>query len=103
MTVPEPLSAEQVEGRLRELEGWSGDTSEISKTYGVDYHTGVLVIVDVAKDAKQRGHHPDIDLRWDRLRFGITTHDAGNRVTDLDFVSAHRIDEIAAQHGVTGA
>lgn len=98
----QPLSAEQVDERLRELEGWSGDTNEISKTYVVDYHPGVLVIVDAAKDAKQRGHHPDVDLRWDRLRFGITTHDADNRVTDLDFVSAQRIDEIASQHGAVG-
>ncbi len=54
------------------------------------------------QERQTAGHHPDIDLRWGRLRFGTTTRDAGNHVTDLDFVSAQRIDEIAARHGVTG-
>ncbi|WP_268761313.1 4a-hydroxytetrahydrobiopterin dehydratase, partial [Frankia sp. AvcI1] len=31
------------------------------------------------------GHHADIDLRWDTIRFGITTHDAGHRITEADF------------------
>jgi hypothetical protein len=54
---------------------------------------------------REIGHHPDIDIRWQRIRFAITTHDAGNRITAADFDLARHIDEIAAGHGakpVTG-
>ncbi|WUS20129.1 4a-hydroxytetrahydrobiopterin dehydratase [Streptomyces sp. NBC_01259] len=34
-----------------------------------------------------------------RVRFGITTHDAGHKLTDADFDLAARIDRIAAAHG----
>lgn len=103
MTVPEPLRADQVAERLRELEGWSGDRARIGKTYAIGYHEGVRMVVEVAAAAKQMGHHPAIDIRWDRLRFTLTTHDAGNQVTELDFASARRIDEIAAHHSAAGA
>lgn len=102
MTVPPPLTAEEVDERLRALAGWSGDTTAIAKTFAIDYHTGIRMVVEVAKAAKEMGHHPDIDVRWGTLRFAITTHDAGNKVTELDFQSAQRIDEIAVQYGATG-
>ncbi|MGH8900522.1 MAG: 4a-hydroxytetrahydrobiopterin dehydratase [Egibacteraceae bacterium] len=102
MTVPRPLPAEEVDERLRALAGWSGDTAGISKTFAVDYYTGIRIVVDVAKAAKEMRHHPDIDVRWGTLRFAITTHDAGDKVTELDFRLAERIDEIAGHHGASG-
>ena len=43
-------------------------------------------------------HHADIDLRWGRARFAITTHDAGHKLTAADFDLARRIDAIARVH-----
>ncbi|RPK59983.1 pterin-4-alpha-carbinolamine dehydratase [Streptomyces sp. ADI95-17] len=57
------------------------------------------MIVHVADVERLIGRHADIDLRWDTIRFGITTHDAGHKLTDSDFDLAKRIDEIAAAHG----
>ena len=84
--------------RLAERDGWTGDTQEITKTYAVDYHTGVEIIVEVAQVATELEHHPDLELRWATLRFMLTTHTAGDIVTELDFALADRIDEIAARH-----
>ena len=53
----------------------------------------------VAAKAREVGNHPDIDIRWQRIRFGITTHDAGHRIMELDFAMARHIDGIAAGHG----
>ncbi|GII63290.1 hypothetical protein Skr01_33750 [Sphaerisporangium krabiense] len=47
------------------------------------------------------GHHPDIHITWQRIRFEITTHDAGNQLTERDFQLARHIDAIAAGHGAT--
>jgi 4a-hydroxytetrahydrobiopterin dehydratase len=43
--------------------------------------------------------HPDIHITWQRIRFVITTHDAGHRLTNKDFELARHIDAIAAGHG----
>ena len=42
-----------------------------------------------------------MDIRWDRLHISMTTHTAGDVVTELDFVTAERLDAIATEHGAT--
>lgn len=56
----------------------------------------------VAAKAREVGHHPDIHI-WQRIRFVITTHDAGSRLTAKDFELAHHIDAIATAHGAETA
>ncbi|PWI11446.1 4a-hydroxytetrahydrobiopterin dehydratase [Streptomyces sp. NWU339] len=96
---PVPLSEDKIEAALRDAPGWRRDGNEITRTFGIRYHGGVAMIVHVADIERLIGHHADIDLRWDRVRFGITTHDAGHRLTAADFDLAHRIDAIAQAHG----
>ncbi|MFF0110969.1 4a-hydroxytetrahydrobiopterin dehydratase [Streptomyces hirsutus] len=96
---PVPLSEDKIEAALRGTPGWRRDDNEITRTFGIRYHGGVAMIVHVADIERLIGHHADIDLRWGRVRFGITTHDAGHRLTAADFDLAHRIDAIAQAHG----
>jgi 4a-hydroxytetrahydrobiopterin dehydratase len=101
MALRDPLTADDIRARLAERVGWTGDTEEIEKTFDVEYHAGVAIVVEVAQVAIELEHHPDIDIRWGKLRFAITTHTAGDKVTQLDFLLVDRIDTIAAQHGAT--
>lgn len=96
--VPVRLSEEEIAERLRELPGWRRSGDEITRTFAIRYHGGVAMIVHVADVERLIGHHADIDLRWGGVRFGITTHDAGHKLTAADFDLAARIDEIAAAH-----
>jgi len=80
---------------------WARTGDEISKAFGRICHECVHLAVHVAAEARGVGHHPDIDIRWRRIRFGITTRDAGHRITDLDFALARHIDAMAAGHGAT--
>jgi 4a-hydroxytetrahydrobiopterin dehydratase len=95
MSVRTPLTADDVREALAKRPGWIGDTDQIEKTFHVEYHAGVAIVVEVAQAAIELEHHPDIDIRWDTLRFAITTHTAGDVVTQLDFLLADRIDAIA--------
>jgi 4a-hydroxytetrahydrobiopterin dehydratase len=52
---------------------------------------------DVAVASEKANHHPDIDIRWRRVRFSLSTHDAGG-VTEKDLDLARTIDSIAAAH-----
>jgi 4a-hydroxytetrahydrobiopterin dehydratase len=101
MTVPEPLPPDEVARRLAAMPGWRGDIREISKTFAHTYHAIIHLITYVAAKAQEVSHHPDMDVRWQRITFRITTHDAGNRVTERDFEFARHIDQIAERNGAT--
>lgn len=103
MALRDTLTGDDIQARLAERVGWTGDTEEIEKTFNVEYHAGVAIVVEVAQAAIELEHHPDIDIRWDTLRFAITTHTAGDVVTELDFLLADRIDTIASAHGAMPA
>ncbi|MFD8464284.1 4a-hydroxytetrahydrobiopterin dehydratase [Streptomyces cyaneofuscatus] len=94
----DPLPEEEIAAKLAALSGWVREGDTITRTFGIRYHGGVAMIVNIADVQRLIGHHADIDLRWDHVRFGITTHDAGHRLTAADFDLASRIDRIAAAH-----
>ena len=56
---------------------------------------GINLVVQVAREAEERDHHPDIDIRWRTLTFRCVTHSAGG-VTTRDIALANRIDRILA-------
>ncbi|MGX9886657.1 4a-hydroxytetrahydrobiopterin dehydratase [Streptomyces sp. NPDC002276] len=97
--LPVPLAEDEIEAALRDVPGWRREGDEITRTYGIRYHGGVAMIVHVADVERLISHHADIDLRWGTIRFAITTHDAGHKLTDADFDLARRIDGIARAHG----
>lgn len=99
MSVPEPLSDDQIAEQLAVLPGWERDGDMITRTYRHSYHETVHLAMYVAAKAREVGHHPDIHITWQRIQFAITTHDAGHRITVRDFELAHHIDAIAEEHG----
>ncbi|MFE1230994.1 4a-hydroxytetrahydrobiopterin dehydratase [Streptomyces sp. NPDC058745] len=98
MDVPRPLTEAEISAELATVPGWLRDGETIHRTYPLRYHAGVAVIVHVADRERRIGHHADIDLRMDHVRFSITTHDADYRLTRADFDLAARIDAIVAAH-----
>lgn len=58
---------------------------------GLDFVTRV---VDAAEAAN---HHPDIDLRYPKVRLTLITHDAGDSVTEKDHSLAREISAIARE------
>lgn len=93
-----PLTDQEIAEQLEALPGWVQVGDEITRTYDLRYHAGVAVIVHVADRERRIGHHADIDLRIDTIRFGITTHDVDRQLTAADFDLAARIDAIVAAH-----
>jgi 4a-hydroxytetrahydrobiopterin dehydratase len=94
-----PLNEDEIVIALEGMPGWRREGDEITRTFAIRYHGGVALIVHVADVERLIGHHADIDLRWGKVRFAITTHDAGHKLTAADFDLAQRIDAIAAAHG----
>jgi 4a-hydroxytetrahydrobiopterin dehydratase len=98
----EPLDADGVRKSLAALSGWTGDTSEISRTVELPGFPAAIAVVDrVAEVAESMDHHPDIDIRWATLTFRCATHTVGG-VTDLDVTLAAKINAIVDQALASG-
>jgi len=96
------IPAAELAGRLEALPGWHGDTAGISKEYPVGWDAAVRVVADAGPLAVELAHRPDMDVRWTGLRVFLTTHTTGDVVTELDLVTAARLDALAAAHGDAG-
>lgn len=97
----ESMPAAQLATALERLPDWSGGTESIERTLAAaDFPTAIRIVDEVARHAEEANHHPDIDIRWRRLRFVLSTHDAGG-VTQKDLTLAASIDRIAAEHGAS--
>ncbi|WP_017586587.1 4a-hydroxytetrahydrobiopterin dehydratase [Nocardiopsis ganjiahuensis] len=92
------LSEEQIREGLGRLEGWEWDPEGplVHRTVRLaDFLAAVALVNEVAQAAEQAGHHPDIDIRYNTVRFALTTHSEG-AVTDKDMALAARVDELVA-------
>ena len=59
-----------------------------------DFTEAFAFMTRVAFVAERLGHHPDWSNVYNRVSITLTTHDAGNVVTDNDRAMAAAIDEL---------
>ena len=92
-----PLSDAVLTEALVDLPGWTGDGAAIrwERTFA-DVPAAAAFIVRVLFAAEAVDHHPEITTVYTRVALALSTHDAGNRVTETDLALARRIGEIAA-------
>jgi 4a-hydroxytetrahydrobiopterin dehydratase len=91
----ERLSDGEIDGKLAELDGWERAGDAIRKTYSCGDFVGSVRFVDsLVEPAEGMGHHPDLELSWDKVTVTVTTHSAGG-LTANDFELAARIDALA--------
>ena len=86
------LTAAEIKAARSAVPEWSLDGQAIARTYTFkDFPAAMKFVNAVADLAEQAGHHPDIDIRWNRVTLVLTTHDAGG-LTEKDFALARRCD-----------
>lgn len=91
-----PLSEADIHDALKGLPGWILKDDQIEKTYSFDtFRDAVAFIVRLSFEAESIDHHPAIKNVYSRVSIALTTHDAGNRVTQMDLDLAEAIEAIA--------
>lgn len=58
-----------------------------------DFAESMTFVNQVANNAEQANHHPDIDIRWNKVTLALSSHAEGG-LTDRDFQLAARIQEL---------
>jgi 4a-hydroxytetrahydrobiopterin dehydratase len=89
------LTGEQSATLLATLSDWKIESGELVRTLKFDDFVAALAFVNrVGKFAEEAGHHPDIDIRYNKVRLALVTHDEGG-LTQKDFDLAARVDKAA--------
>ncbi|HEV2275011.1 MAG TPA: 4a-hydroxytetrahydrobiopterin dehydratase [Acidobacteriaceae bacterium] len=88
------LSPQLVQDRLKSLTGWKLENGEIVRTFEFpDFVSAMRFVNAVAERAESAGHHPDIDIRYNKVRLALVSHDAGG-VTDRDLKMAGSVNSL---------
>jgi 4a-hydroxytetrahydrobiopterin dehydratase len=89
------LSPDAAQSRLAQLPGWQIESGELVRTFEFkDFVAALRFVNRVGALAEQAGHHPDIDIRYNRVRLALVTHDAGG-LTEKDFELATQVQNLA--------
>jgi 4a-hydroxytetrahydrobiopterin dehydratase len=92
----DPLTTEALRAALMTLPGWRHEDDSLFRRFELrGFREAIAFLVRVAFEAEQRGHHPEIFNVYGRVELRLRTHDAGNRVTQLDVDLARAIDDLA--------
>ena len=89
------LSQIEIDTRLKSLSEWRIQSGELVRTFEFkDFRAAIAFVSKIADAAEGAGHHPDIDIRYNKVRLGLVTHDAGG-ITAKDFDLAARASSLA--------
>jgi 4a-hydroxytetrahydrobiopterin dehydratase len=93
--MPSPrLSDAEIVSAQRALDSWQVERGELVRTFSFpDFRASLAFVNQVGQLAEAAGHHPDIDIRYNRVRLALVTHDAGG-LTAKDLDLAQKINGV---------
>jgi 4a-hydroxytetrahydrobiopterin dehydratase len=92
----EVLGDDEIERALGSLP-WERDGDALTRTFKLkDFREALSFVNAVGELAEARNHHPDIDIRWNKVTLRLSTHSAGG-VTEMDVELARSIDSLAPE------
>lgn len=89
------LSSNEISERAASLPLWHVENGELACTVALANFRAALDFVNrVGELAEAADHHPDIDIRYNRVRLALATHSAGG-LTQKDFDLAKQIEALS--------
>jgi len=89
------LTDTEIQQALNSLPGWEQNGIAIQRIFSfADFKTAMEFVNNVADAAEHANHHPDIDIRYNKVTMMLVSHDSGG-VTQRDVRMAGRISQIA--------
>ena len=88
------LTIAEITEKLAGIPLWKLSGENIERTVTLPGFPAAIAFVNrVAEAAEKANHHPDIDIRWNKVRLALSSHDAGG-LTLRDFDLASVIDSL---------
>jgi 4a-hydroxytetrahydrobiopterin dehydratase len=96
--MPDALTKAELDEIIHRHPGWKLESGKLVREWTFsDFVEAMAFVNRVAALAENAGHHPDIDIRYNRVLLGLISHDAGG-ITRRDVTMAMRIDSEFAQN-----
>lgn len=74
---------------------WTESNNQLSATFKFEnFIQAFAFMTEVAFHAEKQGHHPNWSNVYNTVEINLSTHDAGNIVTDYDRELAAAIDKV---------
>ena len=87
------LTTKQIKLHLEAVPNWSKRAQTILRTFEFDGFLESIAFVNrIAKKAQKMNHHPDIEIKFNKVTLKLTTHDEGG-ITEKDFALARQCDK----------
>jgi 4a-hydroxytetrahydrobiopterin dehydratase len=88
------LSPAAINEALTNLPGWTLSEGALARLFSFsDFREAMSFVNSVAALAERAGHHPDIDIRYNKVKLALSSHDAGG-ITEKDFSLAAEIGKV---------
>jgi 4a-hydroxytetrahydrobiopterin dehydratase len=88
------LSEPDIKAALDELPGWELASGEIVKEYKFkDFMAAIGFVNRLADRAEAADHHPNLDIRYNRVRVALSTHSEGG-ITAKDIALAREMEQL---------
>jgi 4a-hydroxytetrahydrobiopterin dehydratase len=83
-----------VAAKMKSIPQWQLERGELVRHFAfANFIDAMQFVNSVAEMAEGAGHHPDIDIRYNKVRLALISHDAGG-LTERDFDLAAGIDSL---------
>ena len=93
--MPTDLSPDQIDSFLDTHSAWIREGESITKTYVFsDFNEALGFVVRIGISSEVADHHPDIDIRWNKVTCVLSTH-SEDALTSKDLALAAAFDDIA--------
>jgi len=88
------LSESEIQHQLLTLPSWSRQGGAIQRQFTFSNFVEAIAFVNrLVEPAEQAGHHPDLQISYNKVVVSLTTHDAGG-LTTQDFALAQVISAL---------
>lgn len=90
------LSDIEIQRELGTLAGWTRKGDALTRTFAFPTFMSAIAFVGrVAAAAERMDHHPDLDIRYNKIHATLSTHSAGG-ITGFDVALAREMEKLAA-------
>src|ERR1700683_750205 len=88
------LNTNEISLHLKAVPDWSQQAHALYRTFKFEgFLMSIAFVRRIAKQAEKLKHHPDIDIRFNKVALTLTTHDEGG-ITEKDFSLARQCDVV---------
>jgi 4a-hydroxytetrahydrobiopterin dehydratase len=89
------LTEAEIEKALHAVPGWHREGNALARTFALgNFVEAVEFVNEVTELAEEANHHPDVDIRWNKVTLRLSTHSKGG-LTRADFDLAARVDDLS--------